>query len=598
MSSSARRSKRKRWRAICPAIAIYRKLADDRSTPADIAARSLLRVGRCYERLGSTEARKAYERILSQFAGQEAVVAEARQRLTAISANDLNPPEEGVVVRKLQGDLQGYVSISLTQDGRYAVITRGRTGLDLLDLITGERKPIHTSTPMSSPDEVIMSSAISPDGRRLVVDFPHGASSGELRLLDRNTGAVRTIMKSDTDFRLPPEDWFRDGRTVLIRPFSEKDLAEKKSTLHLLDVDTGATRSLTVPGFVVDARPSPDGQFLAYSLTSNGASLTREGSKIYVGRIDGSESHLIAAPENVLALAGWSPDGRHVLYVSDELGTDHLWAARIRDGNPVGEPLSIAKGLANAQRLTVTASGSVILTIRGRINSYTATVDPSTGAIRGSENVNANVNASVANAIWSPEGKRMVYLTMRPEATGDKVTELYLRETGSRVERKLGSFPLIPRKMSWSPDGKAIIMPRIVDNGSAVYRYWIDDGRSELLVPAKSGEHYAKAFPKLSPDGRTVYYLEGAASLAQSKLIRYDLAAGRGIPIATISSPFDLAPDGDHLVLSSLDPASKRMTVQVITSDGQPVRELVRLGPDERVMSLAWAPDGKWIVSV
>jgi Tol biopolymer transport system component len=232
--------------------------------------------------------------------------------------------------------------------------------------------------------------------------------------------------------------------------------------------------------------------------------------------------------------------------------------------------------------------------MRGRISCSIATIDANTGAVRGRESVNANVNAWVSNAIWSPDGKRMVYSTMRPEA-GDRVTELYLRETDSGVERKLGSFPLIPRKMSWAPDGKAIIMPQIVDNGSAVLRYWIEDGRSELLVPAKAGEHYAKAFPKLSRDGRTLYYMEGPPSMAQSKLIRYDLGVGRGVSIATVSYPYDLAPDGDHLVIPLLDTASKRMTIQVIMSDGQPVRELVRLRPDERVMSLAWAPDGKWI---
>ena len=39
------------------AISLYRKLADDRSTPPEIAAMSLVQIGRCYERLGSGEAR-------------------------------------------------------------------------------------------------------------------------------------------------------------------------------------------------------------------------------------------------------------------------------------------------------------------------------------------------------------------------------------------------------------------------------------------------------------------------------------------------------------------------------------------------------------
>src|SRR5262252_6838877 len=57
------------------AIALYRKLADDRSTPPDVAARALVRLGRCYQRMGNSEARKAFERVVSQFGGQTVAAA-------------------------------------------------------------------------------------------------------------------------------------------------------------------------------------------------------------------------------------------------------------------------------------------------------------------------------------------------------------------------------------------------------------------------------------------------------------------------------------------------------------------------------------------
>lgn len=47
------------------AIRMYRQISDDRATPPDIAARALLRLGKCYQRMGSAEARKAYERIVA-----------------------------------------------------------------------------------------------------------------------------------------------------------------------------------------------------------------------------------------------------------------------------------------------------------------------------------------------------------------------------------------------------------------------------------------------------------------------------------------------------------------------------------------------------
>src|SRR4051812_14005623 len=69
------------------AIGIYRKLADDRATPPDVAARALVRLGRCYQRLGNAEARKAFERVVDQFSAQTAAAAEAKQLLAAMPGN-------------------------------------------------------------------------------------------------------------------------------------------------------------------------------------------------------------------------------------------------------------------------------------------------------------------------------------------------------------------------------------------------------------------------------------------------------------------------------------------------------------------------------
>src|SRR5215467_11228401 len=117
------------------AIKLYRQVADGKSTPPALAARALVRLGRCYERLGSNEAAKAYERVVTQF-GKEEAAAEARQRLASLPGKGAgNPPEAGLVTRKVTGDLP-WVSNTLTRDGRYTLVRFGM-GLDLLDLSAG-----------------------------------------------------------------------------------------------------------------------------------------------------------------------------------------------------------------------------------------------------------------------------------------------------------------------------------------------------------------------------------------------------------------------------------------------------------------------------
>src|SRR5215471_11003047 len=66
------------------AIQQYEEIA--KSANRAIAAQALLRMGRCYERLGQIQAAKVYERLLTQFPEQKDAVQEARSRMAAVAA--------------------------------------------------------------------------------------------------------------------------------------------------------------------------------------------------------------------------------------------------------------------------------------------------------------------------------------------------------------------------------------------------------------------------------------------------------------------------------------------------------------------------------
>jgi Tol biopolymer transport system component len=570
------------------AIAIYRKLADERATPPDVAARALVRLGRCYQRMGNTEARKAFERVLSQFSGQPAAVAEAKQLLASMDRGG-RPDEGSIVVRKLQPGVQGIDLLSaliVSRDARYAAaVVAGRREVELVNLTNGQRTSVRTHEALASGNEVIHGAAISPDGQRIAVAVPTGINSSELRLIDRITGSVRTVFKSDTAFRVFLRDWSRDGRTILLQ-------AATRGGLLWIDVDSGTARAVPLPGENQDApilsaaRLSPDGQFIAY--------MTRAGQfdvagKILIQRLDGSGGQLIADPDGGANLAGWSLDGRFVLYTSGDLGTEHLWAIRVEDGRPTGEAVSLAKGFPGGG-MAIAANGSLMVMIPGAARCYIAAIDAATGAAGLPKEVNARLNAQILSATWSPDGARMVYGARRNPSSED----VYIRDERTAEEHKLGTFPLIPRKMNWTPDGKALIMPQFArGGGSAVFRYSLADGKMDELIPAKDREPIAKAHPKLSADGRTVFYLEG--SPAFSRLIRYDLPSGTAVPIATADSTYDLSPDSEQLVIPFVDTTSKTAGLRIINRNGQPVRDVVRLKPDERIAVVAWSPDGQWI---
>src|SRR5690348_9576924 len=66
------------------AIEQYRKIAQGKDRA--LAARALVRMGQCYEKLGDTEARKAYERVVQEFRDQQEAVRQARNRLATLHA--------------------------------------------------------------------------------------------------------------------------------------------------------------------------------------------------------------------------------------------------------------------------------------------------------------------------------------------------------------------------------------------------------------------------------------------------------------------------------------------------------------------------------
>jgi tetratricopeptide (TPR) repeat protein len=64
------------------AIKMYRRILENPGENRTVAARALLQIGKCYEKLGSLEARKAYETLLAQYSDQREIATEARRRLT------------------------------------------------------------------------------------------------------------------------------------------------------------------------------------------------------------------------------------------------------------------------------------------------------------------------------------------------------------------------------------------------------------------------------------------------------------------------------------------------------------------------------------
>src|SRR4051812_2215308 len=102
------------------ALEQYRKIAQSGIRP--LAAQALLHMAECYQKLGDTQSRGVYERILKDYAEQKEAVAIARARLGGGASNS------GIVTRQMWTGPKVDVYGTVSPDGRSLSFTDWETG--------------------------------------------------------------------------------------------------------------------------------------------------------------------------------------------------------------------------------------------------------------------------------------------------------------------------------------------------------------------------------------------------------------------------------------------------------------------------------------
>ena len=120
------------------AIEQYRQIAEGDDRP--IAATALVRMAGCYEKLGSAEATRIYERVVRDYSDQREQVTTAQAKLAAMGAGGQLPA--GVTIRKLDIGTESQSTEvepwNVSEDGRY---------LGATDYATGNARLSWTSSP-------------------------------------------------------------------------------------------------------------------------------------------------------------------------------------------------------------------------------------------------------------------------------------------------------------------------------------------------------------------------------------------------------------------------------------------------------------------
>jgi len=556
------------------AIRLYKQIVEDFKDDRVLVAKALVQMGGCYEKLGTAEARTAYERVVREYADQLEIVAQARVRLAALGGPGA---VGGLVTRRILTDASGVGEV-LTADGKYIRgIDRDTGDVVQLEVASGQTSRITNRGPWSETERSYFNQEFSRDGKQIAYNSYTKDLPPQLRIGNLDGSGLRTLY-SEKDSYAVVIGWSPDAGSILALLWRNQ-----AAELTVISTADGSVRVLkSFRGLVMfrGTSFSPDGRFVAFSTVGEGSPLHGD---VFLMTADGRNEVVVSGHPAEDKLLGWTPDGRSLVFLSDRSGTWDIWTVHIAGGKQQGEPELLKKDFGYySEVLGFAPDGSLYYktkTYSGRL--YFGAVDLETGKILvPPAPVTTRYTGPPSQATWSPDGRNLLYLSNRGTVALGKYI-LTIRSTATGEERFLSPRFRALRNISWAPDGRSLLAFGMTETDGGVFR--IDTETSEITELAGGG-----AAPKLCPDGKTLVFVWRETIIKKSNL---DTGEESEVVQVTgaLANVYDLSPDGREVVFQ-VDGAVKTVSL----NGGEP-RELFR-GLAKRY-DLRWTRDGRYIIA-
>ncbi|MBL8296528.1 MAG: PD40 domain-containing protein [Bryobacterales bacterium] len=442
---------------------------------------------------------------------------------------------------------------------------------------------------------------LSPDQKQLAYAWlDRKLDRYQFRLMPNQRGArARTLVDGPQFEYFVPAGWSTDGKSVLATIWGQ----DKTAQIGWISAETGAIRTLrSLEWRDPWVSLSPDGQYVAYLAFSNNESTNRQ---LYLLAADGSSEVVLDDGPGAKDSPVWTPDGNHVVYVSDQAGSNGFWAVRVKNGKPAGAPQLVHRSTGHAFLRGFTRAGTLFYFQRNVAANefWIAKVDPAGRIVQADgERIRTGM---ITTPSWSPDSRLVAFHAWRRGVAtifaGPGSDDVVVRDLETGVEKV---YPLNQRaagRVSWAPDGTSLYqLTRDRQRKGHVLRLDLNSGKWTEVLGLSVPPQWQYVSP-LSPELRTLYNVEVPEDPKRPVIAAYDVASGQrrevyrfqdGISSAHVVA---VSPDGRHLALRLTMGPVKR-AIAVVGADGAGFQQIWESTTPPGGMQ--WSPDGQWLYFV
>jgi len=330
-----------------------------------------------------------------------------------------------------------------------------------------------------------------------------------------------------------------------------------------------------------DPQVTPDGQFVAYTVSSNSLKDDKSETRIYMVPAAGGEAIALTAEGVSSQYPRWSRDGKFLAFLSERSeGKTQVYLLN-RLG---GEAQRLTDTIQNVESFEWAPDSKRLVLVLRDPSPEELEATANKGKEDGEDKAAGSSKKSKAQRPWVID--RLLFKADTIGYLDRRRTHLYVFDVTSKSLTPVTSGDYDDSDPAWSPDGKllAFTSNRSKPDADATYNrdIWVvatdtkDKGEHPLQVTTHSGEKY---HPSWSPDGKWITYVTSL----DPKLFYYatkhvGVSPAEGGEAKVLTRSFDrfatlprFAPDGKSIYFIADDDGTQNLC-QVSLADGKITR--------------------------